>query len=290
MHRIFSHLHDIWLRRWWHADAAAESKFAYLTPWVVVTGGSEGLGFALAERFAHDRNRLLLVARHAPALEQAATRLRATTGAVVDVLVLDVTGPDAIDQLEAKVAALGGYVDVLVNNAGMGLSGRFEMHASADLARLVDLNVRALTLLTRRYLPEMKIRGRGGILNLASVGSYGPGPNQAAYYASKAYVLSLTEAVAHETAGHGVRICAVAPGPVRTKFHAKMGAENAFYRWFSPPTPPELVAALSYWGYMLGMRVVWPGLLTPFVALAMRLIPHRILNVLVSALLKPRRR
>ena len=91
--------------------------------------------------------------------------------------------------------------------------------------------MRALTQLTRHFLPGMRVRGRGGILNLASLGGYAPGPNQAAYYASKAYVLSLTEAIAAETAGEGVRVCALAPGPVNTRFHARMGAENAFYRY-----------------------------------------------------------
>lgn len=289
MRQQLKSLQERWLRRRWHADAVALSKFANLNPCVVVTGGSEGLGYALADRFARGGHRLLLVARNLNALEEAASRLRGTTGAAVDVVAIDLTQPDAVPRLDACLEALGVYVDVLVNNAGMGLSGRFETHAMDDLARLTDLNVRALTQLMRRYLPEMKIRGRGGVLNLASIGSYGPGPNQAAYYASKAYVLSLSEAVAHEVAGHGVRICAVAPGPVRTRFHAKMGAERAFYRWFSPPMPPEIVAALAYWGYVAGMRVVWPGVLTPFVALAMRLIPHRVLNVIVAALLKPRR-
>ena len=106
---------------------------------------------------------------------------------------------------------------------------------SADVLRLIDLNVRALTHLTHHFLPGMRVRGRGGILNLASIGGYAPGPNQAAYYASKAYVLSLTEAIAAETAGEGVRVCALAPGPVNTRLHESMGAENAFYRCFVPP-------------------------------------------------------
>lgn len=244
---------------------------------------------ALAECFAHAGHRLLLVARDAPRLAAAADRLRSNGAVDVDVLALDLTRSDAIEVLDQKLAAMSTYADVLVNNAGIGLSGDFTAHAPANLASLVDLNVRTVTLLTRHYLPGMKIRGRGGILNLASVGSYGPGPNQAAYYASKAYVLSLTEAIGHESAGNGVRICASAPGPVQTRFHAKMGADRAFYRWISPPAPPALVARLSYWGYLAGLRVVWPGIVTPFVALAMRIIPHRILNIIVATLLKPRK-
>ena len=110
------------------------------------------------------------------------------------------------------------------------MAGRFDEQSPEALAQLVDLNVRALTALTRHFLAGMRVRGRGGILNLASLGGYAPGPNQAAYYASKAYVLSLQEAVAAETAGEGVRVCALAPGPVNTRFHARMGAEGALYR------------------------------------------------------------
>ncbi len=135
----------------------------------------------------------------------------------------DVTATDAIATIEAALAAHGAYADVLVNSAGIGLSGPFHAHAPEDVVRLIDLNVRALTQLTRHFLPGMRVRGRGGILNVASLGGYTPGPNQAAYYASKAYVLSLTEAIAAETAGEGVRVCALAPGPVNTAFHARMG-------------------------------------------------------------------
>ena len=120
----------------------------------------------------------------------------------------------------------------------MGLAGPFHDQAPDAIAQLLDLNVRALTALTRHFLAGMRVRGRGGILNLASLGAYAPGPNQAVYYASKAYVLSFSEAIASETAGEGVRITAVAPGPVNTRFHARMGAEHALYRYLVAPAPP----------------------------------------------------
>lgn len=282
-------LHTAWLRRWWRADARAIAAYAGLAPVVVVTGGSEGLGLALARCFAHAGHQLLLVARDAARLEAAAATLKTECACEIDILALDLAAADAVAAIDRKLAAMSAYADVVVNNAGIGMSGDFSEQDPAALEQLVALNVRALTSLTRHYLPGMKIRGRGGILNLASVGSYGPGPNQAAYYASKAYVLSLTEAIAHENAGQGVRICASAPGPVRTRFHAKMGAERALYRWISPPAPPELVGRFTYWGYLIGMRVVWPGAITPVAALAMRLLPHRILNIIVAILLKPRK-
>ena len=134
----------------------------------------------------------------------------------------------------------------------------------------------------------MRVRGRGGILNLASIGSFIPGPNQAAYYASKAYVLSLTEAIAAETAGEGVRVCALAPGPVDTRWHEKAGAQGAFYRSFVPRASAQSVAWAGYLGFMLGLRATIPGLVNPFMAVALRIMPHRITIPIVGLLLRPR--
>lgn len=277
-----------WRRRWWRRDPAALAAFEGLRPVTVVTGGSEGIGLELARRFASAGNDVMLVARHLEPLEQAAVQIRAETKADVVVLPLDITVPDAVAQIEAALASHGAYADVLVNNAGIGLAGPFHTHAAADVLRLVDLNVRALTQLTHHFLPGMRVRGRGGILNLASIGGFAPGPNQAAYYASKAYVLSLTEAIAAETAGEGVRVCALAPGPVNTRWHEKAGAQSAFYRSFVPPASARSVAWAGYLGYVLGLRVTIPGLVNPFMALAMRIMPHRIVIPIIGVLLRPR--
>jgi uncharacterized protein len=281
-------LAQAWRRRWWRPDPAALAAFAGLKPMTVVTGGSEGIGFELARRFAAAGNDVMLVARRAGPLEDAAAQIRAGSKVEAVVLSLDVTTPDAVAKLEAALASHGAYADVLVNSAGMGLSGPFHTHPPDDVLRLIDLNVRALSHLTRHFLPGMRVRGRGGILNLASLGGYAPGPNQAAYYASKAFVLSLTEAIAAETAGEGVRVCALAPGPVNTKFHARMGAENALYRSFVPPASAQSVARAGYRGFVLGLRVTIPGLVNPFLALAMRIMPHRIVIPIVGWLLQPR--
>ena len=123
---------------------------------------------------------------------------------------------------------------MLVNNAGTGLAGPFLTDAPDDLSHLNAVNIDGLTRLTRAALPDMIARQRGGILNMASLGAYVPGPNQAAYYASKSYVLSLTEALASEVSGQGVRVAAMAPGPVNTTFHRDMGAEASFYRLLLP--------------------------------------------------------
>jgi uncharacterized protein len=277
-----------WRRRWWRPDPAALAAYAGLRPTVVVTGGSEGIGRALARRFAAAGNDVMLVARRTAPLEEVAASIRVDFKVQAVTVPADVTAPGAIATIDAALAARGAYADVLVNSAGMGLSGPFHGHAPEDVLRLIDLNVRALSQLTRHFLPGMRVRGRGGILNVASLGGYAPGPNQAAYYASKAYVLSLTEAIAAETAGEGVRVCSLAPGPVSTAFHARMGSETAMYRTLVLPASAESVARAGYLGFILGLRVVIPGVINPFLALAMRIMPHRILIPIVGWLLKPR--
>jgi uncharacterized protein len=277
-----------WRRRWWRPDPAALAAFEGLRPMVVVTGGSEGIGFELARRFADAGQDVMLVARRREPLERAAAEIRAQYKVDVAVVPADVTASDAIATIEAALRMHNAYADVLVNSAGIGLSGPFHAHPPEAVLQLIDLNVRALSLLTRHFLPSMRVRGRGGILNVASLGGYAPGPNQAAYYASKAYVLSLTEAIAAETAGEGVRVCALAPGPVETRFHARMGSENAFYRVLVLPASAQSVAWAGYFGFVLGLRVTIPGVLNPFLALAMRVMPHRIVIPIIGWLLKPR--
>jgi short-subunit dehydrogenase len=253
----------------------------------VVTGGSEGIGYALARRFAATGRAVLLIARRSEPLEAAAAAIAAELKVKAVALPLDVTAPDATAVIDRALAEHQAYADVLVNSAGIGLAGLFHAQGAADVQRLVDLNVRALTALTRHYLPGMRIRGRGGILNVASLGGFTPGPYQAAYYASKAYVLSLTEAIAAETGGEGVRISALAPGPVRTQWHDRAGAGAAVYRYLLPSSA-EAVARAGYVGYLLGLRVIVPGLLSPFLAVALRFLPHRLTTPIVRFLLKPR--
>jgi short-subunit dehydrogenase len=279
---------QLWRRRRWQRDTQALAAYEGLKPMVVVTGGSEGIGYALARRFAAAGSDLILVARRRELLEAAAKSIRTELGVEAVAVPADVTRSDAIPAIEAALAAHRAYADVLVNSAGMGLAGPFHDQAPDAIAQLLELNVRALTTLTRHFLAGMRVRGRGGILNLSSLGAYTPGPNQAVYYASKAYVLSFSEAIASETAGEGVRITAVAPGPVNTRFHARMGAEHALYRYLVAPSTPDSVARAAYYGFALGLRVVVPGLLNPFLALAMRILPHRIVIPIVGVLLKQR--
>ena len=286
---IATRLADIWLNRSPRdlvAVQAARDAVAGLTPAVVVTGGSRGIGAALAKRFATAGHRVVVVARGEEQLAKAAAAIEHATATQVTTLSLDLTAPDMLARLDRDLAASGCYLDVLVNSAGVGLSGPFAAHDPAGIDELLALNITALTQLTRHALPGMLARRRGGILNVASLGAYIPGPGQAAYYASKSYVLSLTEALAAEASGRGVRICALVPGPADTEFHAKMHAEQAMYRKIFPSLSADRVARAGYRGFTLGQRVVAPGLVARISLTALKLLPHPISVPLIAWLLK----
>jgi short-subunit dehydrogenase len=280
---------DRWISRWARPSAEALAAVAGLVPATVVTGGSEGIGLALARRFQQAGNRVVLIGRDRAKLDEAVRSLRQPGAVPVMMLVLDVTQQGAADELERTLAANRLYLDILVNNAGIGLSGGFGDMDADEVERMLATNIMALTRLMHHALAPMRARARGGIINIASLGGAVPGPYQAAYYASKAYVLSLTEAVAAEVAGQGVRLTAVAPGPVDTGFHAKMGSQNAFYRLFLMPLAADRVAASAIRGFVLGRSVVVPGIVSSLLYVATRLVPHFILVPLMGALLWPRR-
>jgi short-subunit dehydrogenase len=257
-------------------------------PAAVITGGSEGIGRALADEFAKAGHRLLLVARDRENLEAAAAALRRDFGVEVHVAAIDLSQPDAATRLDAALIEAGLYADYLVNNAAIGYGGTFAEQEAGRLVQLVDLNVRALTELTRRYLPDMLARARGGVLNVASLGGLLPGPYQAAYYASKAYVVSFTEALAYENAGRGVRICAATPGPVATRFHEKMGVTHANYLKLHSVLNPEGAARVIYSGFMGRRTLVATGVMATFNLSVIGFIPHVILVPFIGWFLKQR--
>ncbi len=283
---VLASLADLWIGRSARPHAEALAAVSGRAPAVIVTGASRGIGRALARRFAEAGCAVALVARDEGPLAAAAAEIARATGVRAVAIPLDVTHAEAPDRLDAALCAAGLYGDVLVNNAGSGLAGVLADQRAQDLERLIALNIAAPTRLMNHLLPAMLARGRGGILNVASLGGLVPGPYQAAYYASKAYLVSLTEAVAHEARGRGVRIAAVAPGPVETTFHRAMGAEGALYRAILPAMRAEAVARSAYLGYRLGRTVIVPGVLPPLAALALKLLPHAVSVPLVGALLR----
>ena len=277
---------DRWRRRNW-VTSEQTTRLALLKPVTVITGASEGIGRALAEEFARGGHDLLLVARSAAGLAVAAAGL-ASTGVHIRTLTADLATAAGCASVEAELSASGCTCDVLVNNAGVGLGGPFAEQDANDLNRLVDLNLRAVTDLTRRFLPAMLARGAGGVLNVASLGGLAPGPQQAAYYASKAYVISLTEALDSETAGQGVRISALLPGAVATKFHARMGAEHSYYLTVTGVMSAQQVARAGYRGFRRGQTLIYPGLFHHFNALALHYVPHWVMIPVIGWLLRQR--
>ena len=275
-----------WRRRNWRPDADTDS-FANLRPVAVITGASEGVGRALAGEFGRAGHDLLLVARSHDALIAVAAEF-APTGVRIATLPADLATAQGCAAVETALAAAGAYCDVLVNCAGIGLGGPFAGQPPVDLARLTDLNVRAATELMRRFLPGMLSRGAGGIINVASLGGLVPGPQQAAYYASKAYVISLTEAVAGEVTGQGVRVCALILGPVATKFHARTGTEYSYHLNLIGVMSPERVARAGYRGFRWGLTLVYPGVLHQLNAIALRILPHWLSVPVIGWMLRQR--
>lgn len=283
-------LANVWIARSAAAHPDALRKVEGLTPAVVVCGGSRGIGLSLAAEFLRDGAAVVLVARNEVGLAVAKAALSSTArgssgGNRLETLPLDLTAADAPERLPAALAQLGVYVDVLVVSAGIGLAGPFIEHSPAGIDRLIALNIAATTRLIRHALPGMVARARGGVLAVSSLGGYVPGPNQATYYASKAYMSSLVEAIGSEVSGSGVRITVLAPGPVNTSFHADMGADRSLYRLLMPGLSPQRAASAAVWGFCFGRRVVVPGLLPKVLAVAVSILPHWLTRPIVRQLL-----
>lgn len=237
----------------------------------IVTGASGGIGLELAVLLAGAGYDLALVARSRERLEAAAERIRSTYGVAVEPLALDLARAEAARELEAAVPAC----DVLVNNAGFANNGSF---ASMDIAAVdaeLQLDVVTLTQLTRRYLPGMLARRSGRILNVASTAAFLPGPQMAVYYASKAYVLSLSEALWEETRGSGVSVTCLCPGATATGFQQRAGIESTILMRL-PLADARAVASAGFTGMMRGQRVVVPGLSNKLVAISPRFSPRRL--------------
>jgi hypothetical protein len=276
-----------WLGRNAKPNPEAVAAARDSTAAVIITGGSTGIGLALAHQFAERSRAIVIVARTQKRLDEAAARLAARFPAArIETLSLDVSHPDAANRLREWLSQKRLYCDVLVNNAGIGLSGPFSAAEPEGLDALMATNVAAMARMSRAFLPGMLERGSGGILTIASLGGLIPGPNQAAYYASKAFVISLSEAIRSEVSGLGVRIAVALPGPVETRFHARMDAEGALYRYVLAAAKPERVAALIVRGFRLGRGVIAPGFVPTLAIPVLRVLPHFVTVPVVRWLLE----
>jgi uncharacterized protein len=243
-----------------------------LQPVTLITGASAGIGAALARVFASRGHALVLVARREAKLAAVADSVAAASQARPHLIALDLTVTDAADRLADALRSKGLAPDFVVNNAGFGLVGPAAELDRAEQLAIIDLNVRLLTDLSLRFLDSVE-RMRGGILNVGSVAGFVPGPNNAVYHATKAYVLSFSEALHWELKPKGVRVTALCPGPVETEFQARANMPSDYFPRVLTRSA-ERVARDGYEGLMQGQRLVVPGFANKVATVLPRMLPR----------------
>ena len=246
-----------------------------LRPVAVITGASAGIGVALARVFARNGHRLALVARREDRLRALADEIAATSSRRPIVIVDDLGVAGAASRIGAALTEHGAEPQYVVNNAGFGLLGQASRRDRGEQLAMIDLNVRTLTELSLAFTDSLA-RHRGGVLNVGSMAGFLPGPGMAVYYASKAYVLSFSEALHSELSRRGVRVTVLCPGPVPTEFGQRAGIAKGLGPDFLTVSA-EAVAEAGYRGLMRGRRTVVPGLANKLITLAVRAVPHGLL-------------
>jgi uncharacterized protein len=256
----------------------SRSRAAPARPLAVVTGASSGIGRDLALELARWGHDLVVVARRRDLLDTLAAEIARDHGVTCEAFDVDLATAEGCERLVAHLEPHRARLDVFVNNAGIGSHGFFHTTSLERERQLIALNVEALTHLTKRVLPWMLERHAGRIVNVASVASFQPGPLMAVYYASKAYVLSLSEALANECLGTGVTVTAVCPGPTTTEFQQAAGIRKGARAGGAPAMTSRAVAELAYRGIMQGKPVVLTGARNKLAAFFGRHFPRGIVS------------
>ncbi len=240
----------------------------------LITGASSGIGFHLAREFAKHKHPLVIVAPVEGEIREVAGQLEQEFGVTVRAIARDLEQDSAAQEIFDELAGAGMEIEIFVNNAGHGQKGKFwEIDIERDMS-ILRLNVEAVLRLTKLFLPPMLARGRGRILNVASVAGFEAGPNLAVYHASKAFVLSLSEALAEELEGTGVTLTALCPGPTDTDFFEKadMVETRAFQK--ANLMAPQPVAEAGYKALMNGDRIIVPGAMNKAMVFSRRFLPN----------------
>jgi short-subunit dehydrogenase len=244
----------------------------------LVTGASAGLGEEFARQLSKRGHRLVLAARRKERLDELAKELGNARA-----IAIDLSKKDAAAKLLAELEANGEIVDLLVNNAGFGLIGRFAELDAKRQRQMIDLNVGTLTDLCRAVAPRMIARKSGGILNVASTAGFQPGPKMAVYFATKAFVLSLSEALHEELKGHGVKVTCLCPGPTRTEFGEVAGfGGNGLFDRVAMESPEVVKAGLD--GLDRNKAVVVPGLVNKLGASSTRFAPRSVVRKIAGSI------
>ena len=242
----------------------------------LITGASSGIGLDLAQLMAPDFD-LIITARNQAGLEKIAQNLEAAHGNHVHVIPADLMMPEAPQQIFAEIERRGLSVDILINNAGFGLYGSFAESNPKTSLDMVEVNIAALTALTRLALPGMIARKRGRIMNVASTAGFQPGPLMAVYYATKAYVIMFSEAIANELKGSGVTVTCFCPGATATNFAGRAKMEES--RLFKlGAMKSKDVALAGYKGMLAGKGLVIPGFLNKTLAMSVRFSPRKLVT------------
>lgn len=250
-----------------------------MRPVTLITGASAGIGAELARVFAEHGHELVLVARREDRLAALADEIAAGGRQRPTLLRVDLERRDAVSGLAAELTSRGLEPQIVINNAAFGLVGRADKLSRDEQLAMIDLNVRALTELSLAFV-ESLARHRGGILNVASVAAFMPGPGMAVYYASKAFVLSFSEALHQELSERGVRVTTLCPGPVPTEFQARAGLGDRMPNVLA--LPAERVARIGYDGLMRGKRVVVAGIGNRIGVFLLRFMPNALLLPLLD--------
>ncbi|KTD43099.1 SDR family NAD(P)-dependent oxidoreductase [Legionella parisiensis] len=254
----------------------------------LITGASRGIGKALALEFANHGHDLILTARNQNLLEELADQIKEKYSVKVNVIVLDLSTPGSADDLINQIETLNIEVDCLVNNAGIGYLGDFISMDAEYLKALMQLNMATLTMLTYYFAKKFVHKGKGKILQVASTAAFQPGPFMSAYYASKSYVASFSEALAYELKGTGVTLSILCPGPTQSDFFKEAGMENSFLaRGFIGIKSTEQIAKAAYQGFKKNKLFIIPGIMSKILASSAKYTPDA-LSLRIAAFLHRR--